>query len=423
MKNIKHTLVRVIAVVLVALFALPTVCFAVDRATLDEATEAADKLYAKGLFFGYGTGADGKPMYGLEDSATRGQAVVMLVRLLGQEETANAAHFDSPFTDLPAWAADAIGYAYYYGLTSGTSATTFSPNATVSGTEYITFCLRALGYDSQVDFQWDKAAVKAAELGIVQEGEYTDRTTFFSRADMVLISYRTLMTPMKNTSETLAHHCRIWFTDAPSADVAASDLDSFTVPLTSVDAEDPANLLPDNFGVMGYDIYHAPEGTVLRHSELVKNSDSPVDNINHFFQTMNKIDGNVESKSSGYVSYIGSKCGTYQLDGNSYRIDFAWASKVGRNVFLNGLIYFGGYDMGTAVYRMLDEHYRFRSDHTLPISDELAAKYGLTITVIENDPTTCLVNVSNGTDTWEMRYGIPGNEGMGSWTNVIYIPI
>ena len=50
-----------------------------------EAAEAADTLYALGLFKGTGTDADGKPVFDLDRAPTRAEAVTMLVRLLGKE--------------------------------------------------------------------------------------------------------------------------------------------------------------------------------------------------------------------------------------------------------------------------------------------------------------------------------------------------
>ena len=50
-----------------------------------------------------------------------------------------------------------IGYACNAGLVSGTSANTFSGNASVTASQYLTLVLRALGYESDTDFQWNKA--------------------------------------------------------------------------------------------------------------------------------------------------------------------------------------------------------------------------------------------------------------------------
>jgi len=90
-----------------------------------------------------------------------------------------------------AWAKPYVGFAYANGLTSGTSTTTYSGNATVTASQYITFVLRALGYDSKTDFQWDKAWEFSDEIGLT-DGRYNAETTEFLRGDAAIISYNSL---------------------------------------------------------------------------------------------------------------------------------------------------------------------------------------------------------------------------------------
>ena len=423
MKKCKRSITRVIAMLLVLVCSLGTTCFAADTSKINEATKIADKLYAEGLFLGYGKDSNGKPIYGLEDSATRSQAVVMMVRIMGKTEEANNAEYSVPFVDVPNWAKQAIGYAYTHGLTAGTSATTFSPNLTISNTEYITFCLRALGYDANVDFEWDKAYIKANELGVIEDNEYTNRDEFFSRADMVIISYNTLMTKMKNSHITLAEYLGISFSNNSEKDNNKSNiLDEI---ITYVNAEDSNNLVLDNLGNMVYDIGGAAEGTVIRHSDL-ELIGSANENVTNFFTVMNQIDSAIEVNSDGKITYNGHNGGVYKVQNSNYVLTMSswggWSAgtTVGRNIFLNALVYFGGEDMGTAVYGMLDEHYRFRSDGSVPISNELAAKYGLTINHIENRGSTYVANVSNGMDTWNIRYST--ENPYGAQDTIIKIP-
>jgi len=157
----------------------------------DEATVAADALYALGLFQGTGEGEDGKPIYDLDRAPTRHEAVTMLVRILGKEEEALSGTWDMPFTDVANWAKPYVGYAYANGLTSGTSDTTYSGNNTVTATQYLTFVLRALGYDSERDFKWNKAWELSDEIGLT-DGRYNADTTEFLRGDVAIISYNSL---------------------------------------------------------------------------------------------------------------------------------------------------------------------------------------------------------------------------------------
>ena len=159
-------------------------------AASEEAIGAAEQLYELGLFEGTGTDANGNPIFDLDRTPTRHEAVTMLVRLLGKEEEAKKGNWENPFTDVAEWAKPYVGYAYANNLTSGTSSTTYSGNATVTASQYLTFVLRALDYDSSTDFQWDKAWELSDKLGITN-GQY-NATSAFTRGDVAIISYNAL---------------------------------------------------------------------------------------------------------------------------------------------------------------------------------------------------------------------------------------
>ncbi|MEG1895061.1 MAG: hypothetical protein RR162_02380, partial [Oscillospiraceae bacterium] len=57
-------------------------------AATPRAQELAEMLYAADLFRGYGKDAAGQPIFGLDDTATRAESLVMLVRMLGKEAEA-----------------------------------------------------------------------------------------------------------------------------------------------------------------------------------------------------------------------------------------------------------------------------------------------------------------------------------------------
>jgi len=150
----------------------------------------------------------------LDAAPNRMQALVMLLRLSGKEWEARYSGTDDngnplpvkhPFTDSPAdWEdADAIlGYAYEHGLAKGRTATTFDPYARAGASMYVTFVLRALGYqdDSKgtVISRWETLG---KEAGILPEGV---NTADFRRRDLVLVSYAALNARMKNGGGTLA---------------------------------------------------------------------------------------------------------------------------------------------------------------------------------------------------------------------------
>ena len=66
-----------------------------------------------GLFLGTDHG------YELDRAATRVEGVVMLIRMLGEEEAALAYTGAQPFRDVPEWASKYVAYAYGMGYTKG----------------------------------------------------------------------------------------------------------------------------------------------------------------------------------------------------------------------------------------------------------------------------------------------------------------
>ena len=164
-------------------------------AATDEAIASANTLYNLGLFLGTGNDANGNPNFDLDRTPTRHEAVVMLVRLLGKEEEAKAGTWETPFTDVVSWAEPYVGYAYENGLTIGTGATTFGGDTKISVSQYLTFVLRALGYQNGIDFRWDKAWELSDQLGITN-GQYNANTAF-TRGDVAIISEKSLYVPEK----------------------------------------------------------------------------------------------------------------------------------------------------------------------------------------------------------------------------------
>ena len=164
-------------------------------------TEAALRLKVLGLFQGVGTNPDGSTNFDLARAPSRTEALVMLIRLLGKDAEANGGSWKHPFTDVPGWANEEVGYAYEKGLTKGSSATEFGVG-TASAQMYLTFVLRALGYSDAAggEFTWDKPEELARSVGILPEGVYLED---FLRADVVLISEAALSAKLKDSDITL----------------------------------------------------------------------------------------------------------------------------------------------------------------------------------------------------------------------------
>lgn len=157
----------------------------------------ATRLKALGLFKGVS-----ETDFALDRAPTRVEALVMLIRLLGKEDTALNTTETHPFTDVPAWADKYVAYAYGGGLTNGISATKFGGQNAASAEMYLTFVLRALGYSDGEggDFLWNAPYGIANEAGLLKGKPDCDN---FLRADVVLISYAALGVHLKESEFTL----------------------------------------------------------------------------------------------------------------------------------------------------------------------------------------------------------------------------
>ncbi len=163
----------------------------------------ADDLYVLGLFKGVTQGNEyGQPVdYDLDRAPTRTEALVMLIRTLGVEQEALSGTWKHPFTDVAKWADPYVGYAYEKGLTKGVSATAFGTD-NASCVQYVTFMLRALGYDDAAgDFKWDDPYELAWSCQILPGIVDTHN---FLRADAVIISYAALAAKLKGSEDALA---------------------------------------------------------------------------------------------------------------------------------------------------------------------------------------------------------------------------
>lgn len=173
----------------------------VTRAQASLYGDEADRLNALGLFRGSNYG------YELTRRPTRQESLIMLIRLLGEEQAALAYTGQSTFTDLTGWP-DGIKYVAYgqhMGYTNGMTATEFSQQTPADANMYCTYVLRALGYsDANGDFTYRAAIDKAISVGLLTAAQYEQlKTTGLLRDHMVLISYNALWATCNGTSQTL----------------------------------------------------------------------------------------------------------------------------------------------------------------------------------------------------------------------------
>ncbi len=182
--------------VLVLVLGMATTAFAEEPITTLDRANALNEL---GLFAGTDKGFD------LENMPNRTQAIIFLLRMLGDEKLAQESSYVSPFTDVPYWASGYISYAYAKGYTSGISKTEFGTNNIATPEQFITFMLRALGYsDKAGEFTLPTAIQKAETLKIVPTNKYQVGAKTFNRGDCVDIIYNMLTACRKGDTKTLA---------------------------------------------------------------------------------------------------------------------------------------------------------------------------------------------------------------------------
>ncbi len=198
MKKARGVLAFILALVL-----LTTPIYATQEAYLSGMSyeeTLASSLKALGLFRGV---SDFE--YELDRSPTRVEALIMLLRLMGDEDKALAWSGSHPFSDIWGykWAEGYIGYAYENNITKGVSDTRFGGGERADSRTYLTFVLRALGYAEGKgrDFVWDSPYELAEAVGILPKGVDTEN---FTRGDVVLVSYAALGARMKGSDSTLA---------------------------------------------------------------------------------------------------------------------------------------------------------------------------------------------------------------------------
>lgn len=159
----------------------------------------AQQLNQLGLFRGAGTNADGSVNYDLDRQPNRAEGITMLVRALGagDQEGTTKQH---PYQDVPTWANGAVSYARKYDLTRGISATEFGAKSPVTTAMYLTFMLRALGYQDGTDFVWNSPWETAVQAGILPA--QADWATL-TRGELVEITAAALFAQHKTTGQPL----------------------------------------------------------------------------------------------------------------------------------------------------------------------------------------------------------------------------
>ncbi|MBQ4353706.1 MAG: RICIN domain-containing protein [Clostridia bacterium] len=172
--------------------------------SLSEA-DAAMRLYYLGILTGSGTGLNGGLEFHLERGLNRIEAVVFAVRLMGAEKEALEIQYEHPFTDVPGWASDYVGYIFNCGLIDDlfyeSDDDLFQPTLGETPERFSSYMLYALGYRmEECDYTLPIAAEYARDIGIC----VTDKDAPMTRGDAVLAMYNTLRTTCKNSERMLS---------------------------------------------------------------------------------------------------------------------------------------------------------------------------------------------------------------------------
>ena len=158
----------------------------------------AQELAGIGMFRGTASGFE------LDRAPKRSEAAIMLVRLYGAEEEANAQYaageITHPFTDVSDFTAPYVAWLYTKGITNGTSATTFSAQNPCTKQNYLVFLLRALGYQDGADFTYADAEEFAEECGFYEPSYFEGE---FLRDDLAALTEQALAANVKGGDQTL----------------------------------------------------------------------------------------------------------------------------------------------------------------------------------------------------------------------------
>lgn len=166
----------------------------------EDEVNPAEFLNEKGILKG---NASGDLM--LEENLKRQDMVVMLSRLLGEEDEAKAFEGETSFTDIAdKFYVPYIAWAEAKELTEGVGDNKFGFDRAVKENEVVAFMLRALGY---TDVKWEDVPAKAVELGLVEKD--ADLTVDAKREVLANLTYKALGMKMKDSEKTLAEHLEI----------------------------------------------------------------------------------------------------------------------------------------------------------------------------------------------------------------------
>lgn len=182
----------------IALIMVVMLLVGIMPATIAAEQTAGEQLRDLGLLKGddYGNLMEDKYL-------TRSEMMVILARMLGEYDEAEAYKLKSSFTDgNNHWAERYVAYAQMRGWTSGMGNNEFGYEMKHTAQQAAVFMLKTLGYVADTDFTWTNAFQKATQLGLFL-GVDIEPSEDILRGDLFQVMMKTLNTNMKGETRTL----------------------------------------------------------------------------------------------------------------------------------------------------------------------------------------------------------------------------
>ena len=158
-----------------------------------EGADYSNELYKLGIIRGTDRGFEPEKCF------TRAEAVTVIVRLLGEEDSLSEYDYEPVFSDVSPnhWAYGNVMYCHSKGITKGTGADKFSPGKEIDASQFMTLMLRLMGYK---DVLVDEAIDKGVEYRIYNSkvAKSFKENESFKRKDMFYILHRCLKSYMSD---------------------------------------------------------------------------------------------------------------------------------------------------------------------------------------------------------------------------------
>ncbi len=198
MRNLKRVLsLGMTAAMITGLMVVGSSAASYADVSSEDNLEAIDVLQAVGVMVG-----DESGNFNPDENVTRNEMAVIMSNLLAL----NVDNFTSssiPFTDVPDWAAPYVAACYADGITSGTSATTYGGDQTVTAAQAGLMMLKALGYfqySSDFGSDWQLSSVRQASSIGLYDNVDAGANTAMTRNEVAQLALNTLEATMVEPS-------------------------------------------------------------------------------------------------------------------------------------------------------------------------------------------------------------------------------